>query len=198
MRKIILSICFVLLASEAFTVSEAEPYISVNKLSRTENNRHTVPEILSRLTDFASFTEMTYWSEWRKKERILFEEAELLSLTPPLPEKIASETIAPRYDFTLFLKDASFGDMEWKGTLTCDSTHILMTMKNSTPVQSLGINAVEPQALEITLKIAIRDSVLEIESRGYAYKKIRLITKERATKSIENRLLAFQNYILKD
>ncbi|MDY3939651.1 MAG: DUF6675 family protein [Spirochaetia bacterium] len=198
MRKIILSICFVLLASEVFSTSETGPYISVSELSRTENSGHTVPEILSRLTDFASFTEMTYWSEWRKKERILFEEAKLLSLTPPLPEKIATETIAPRYDFTLFLKDASFGDMEWTGSLTCDGTHILMTMKNSTPVRSLGINAVDPQSLEITLKITIRGSVLEIESRGYAHEKIRLITKERATKSIENRLLAFQNYILKD
>ena len=73
MRKIILSICFVLLASEVFSTSETGPYISVSELSLTENSGHTVPEILSRLTDFASFTEMTYWSEWRKKERILFD-----------------------------------------------------------------------------------------------------------------------------
>lgn len=198
MRKIILSICFTIAAAAAFAATGTEPYITVNESAQQENTGRTVTDILRRLTDFPSFTEMTYWSEWRKKERILFEEAKLLSLTPPLPEKIATDTIAPRYDFTLFLKDASFGDMEWEGALTCDSTHILMTMTNRTPVRSLGINAVEPRALEIILEITIRNSNLEIESRGYAHEKIRLITKERATKSIENRLLAFQNYILKN
>ncbi len=198
MRKIILSICFTVAAVAAFAATETEPYITVNESARQENTGRTVTDILYRLTDFPSFTTMIYRSEWRKKDRILFEEAELLSLDPPLPETISRESVAPLYNFSIFLKDASFGDMEWKGTLTCDSSRIRMTMKNSTPVRSLGINAVEPLSLEIILEIAIRDSVLEIESRGYAHEPIRLITKERAAKSIENRLLAFQNYILKD
>lgn len=193
-----MSICFAIAAAAAFAATEAEPYIAVTESARQENTEHTVTDILLRLTDFPSFTQMTYWSEWRKRDRILFEEAKLLSLDPPLPESITKETIEPLYNFSIFLKDASFGDMEWQGSLSCDSRHILMTMRNSTPVRSLGINAVEPKSLEITLNITIRDSILTIESRGYSYEKIRLITKERATKSIENRLLAFQNYILKD
>lgn len=188
-----MSICLMLLTGVAF--AENEPYIFIEESTVVENSDHTRAEILARLTDFDSFTQMSYWSERRKKQRILFEEAKLLSITPPLPPILDEEEIASHYDFSLFLKDASFGDLNWSGTLDYQKDRLLMKMRNSSPIRALGIEAAPAETLEIELEIKATADGLAIACRGSALNKIRFISKERATQSILNRLLAFQNYI---
>ena len=131
MRKSLLSI-FLVFCGVSLSAQDAEqPYLSVRETGETASSAD-LNRVIEKLTDVPSFTTMTYYSERRKKERILFEEAALLSIEPPLPD--SGEAYAPRYEFELFLKDASFGDMKWAGEITCTDGVLSMKMTSITPI----------------------------------------------------------------
>ena len=150
MRKSLLSI-FLVFCGVSLSAQDAEqPYLSVRETGETASSAD-LNRVIEKLTDVPSFTTMTYYSERRKKERILFEEAALLSIEPPLPD--SGKAYAPRYEFELFLKDASFGDMKWAGEITCTDGVLSMKMTSITPIRFIGIEAAAEGALEIVLNI---------------------------------------------
>ena len=208
MRKPLLSI-FLLCGLSLFAGNGKEPYLTVRE-NGTGAQSADLELIIGRLLDVPSFTTMTYYSERRKKERFLFEEASLLSVEPPLPAQ--GKDYAPQYKFELFLKDASFGDMKWAGEITCTDGVLSMKMTSITPIRFIGIEAaaegVTPirfigieaaaeGALEIVLNIKKKDTRLSVECLGLARDPIRIISKKRTEQSLRNRLIAFKNYILK-
>ena len=193
MRKSLLSI-FLVFCGVSLSAQDAEqPYLSVRETGETASSAD-LNRFIEKLTDVPSFTTMTYYSERRKKERILFEEAALLSIEPPLPD--SGEAYAPRYEFELFLKDASFGDMKWAGEITCTDGVLSMKMTSITPIRFIGIEAAAEGALEIVLNIKKKDTRLSVECLGLARDPIRIISKKRTEQSLQNRLIAFKNYIL--
>ena len=192
MRKPLLSI-FLLCGLSLFAGNGKEPYLTVRE-NGTGAQSADLELIIGRLLDVPSFTTMTYYSERRKKERFLFEEASLLSVEPPLPD--SGEAYAPRYEFELFLKDASFGDMKWAGEITCTDGVLSMKMTSITPIRFIGIEAAAEGALEIVLNIKKKDTRLSVECLGLARDPIRIISKKRTEQSLRNRLIAFKNYIL--
>lgn len=193
MRKPLLSI-FLLCGLSLFAGNGKEPYLTVRE-NGTGAQSADLELIIGRLLDVPSFTTMTYYSERRKKERFLFEEASLLSVEPPLPAQ--GKDYAPQYKFELFLKDASFGDMKWAGEITCTDGVLSMKMTSITPIRFIGIEAAAEGALEIVLNIKKKDTRLSVECLGLARDPIRIISKKRTEQSLRNRLIAFKNYILK-
>ena len=176
MRKSLLSI-FLVFCGVSLSAQDAEqPYLSVRETGETASSAD-LNRVIEKLTDVPSFTTMTYYSERRKKERILFEEAALLSIEPPL-------------------KDASFGDMKWAGEIICTDGVLSMKMTSITPIRFIGIEAAAEGALEIVLNIKKEDTRLSVECLGLARDPIRIISKKRTEQSLRNRLIAFKNYIL--
>lgn len=196
MRKLLLSIYFSFLSIALLAQVEDEPYITVIEEKEKDLTGKSISQLIHRLIDVESLTTMTYYSEWRRKERLLYKEAKLLSIEPALPLKATEKNLAKRYDFKLVLDDVSFGEMTWKGFIQHDSNNLLMKMKNIDPIISLGFEAAPAQTIEIILDIEKTGSTLHVKSTGYAHYPIKVITKKRATESIRNRLLAFQKYIL--
>lgn len=193
MRKPLLSI-FLLCGLSLFAGNGKEPYLTVRE-NGTGAQSADLELIIGRLLDVPSFTTMTYYSERRKKERFLFEEASLLSVEPPLPAQ--GKDYAPQYKFELFLKDASFGDMTWKGEILRRDNAFSLKMKTATPIRFLGIEAAAAGALGIELYIVKDENApLQVSCVGSAGEPIRIISKKRTEQSLRNRLIAFKNYIL--
>lgn len=186
---------FLLCGLSLFAGNGKEPYLTVRE-NGTGAQSADLELIIGRLLDVPSFTTMTYYSERRKKERFLFEEASLLSVEPPLPAQ--GKDYAPQYKFELFLKDASFGDMTWKGEILRRDNAFSLKMKTATPIRFLGIEAAAAGALGIELYIVKDENApLQVSCVGSAGEPIRIISKKRTEQSLRNRLIAFKNYILK-
>ena len=160
---------FLVFCGVSLSAQDAEqPYLSVRETGETASSAD-LNRVIEKLTDVPSFTTMTYYSERRKKERILFEEAALLSIEP---------------------------DMKWAGEITCTDGVLSMKMTSITPIRFIGIEAASEGALEIVLNIKKKDTRLSVECLGLARDPIRIISKKRTEQSLRNRLIAFKNYIL--